>query len=251
LYNTWFDSLRTLQTGAEPLKIMHFSFVAPRNAQFGSWGMLETMDQDVSVVPAPKYTAILENMAAPECDMTLAVEWNDYAVAAAGCGAVINWSTAAEENNDYFELFRSRSGSTFELLDRVAGSGTTSQGTDYAYTDKGLTDGRYIYRIDQVDYDGQRSSVGLRTVDVKCAADGTGLVVFPNPATQSVSFSGTVPYGANVGVYAADGRLVQSANFARLDGATLEVAGLPAGIYQLKIHVSGTGETLLRRMVKR
>ncbi|TXF88154.1 T9SS type A sorting domain-containing protein [Neolewinella aurantiaca] len=71
LYTAWFDSLRTLQTGTEPLRIMHFSFVSSRNAQYGSWGMLETMDQDTSNVPAPKYQAILENMAPPECRTTV------------------------------------------------------------------------------------------------------------------------------------------------------------------------------------
>jgi hypothetical protein len=63
LYNEWFDLVRTLQDGDEPLALMNFSFVAPRSPQFGSWGLLETMDQDTSLIPAPKYKAVLENMA--------------------------------------------------------------------------------------------------------------------------------------------------------------------------------------------
>lgn len=62
LYNEWFDFLRTLQVGNKPLKCMNFSFIAQRSAKYGSWGILETMAQDTSVIPAPKYKAIIENM---------------------------------------------------------------------------------------------------------------------------------------------------------------------------------------------
>ena len=62
LYNEWFDKLRTLQEGDEPLLLMNFAFVGQRSAQYGSWGILETMDQDLSVTPAPKYRAVIENM---------------------------------------------------------------------------------------------------------------------------------------------------------------------------------------------
>lgn len=62
LYNEWFDDIRTLQEGDEPLLLMNFSFVGHRSASFGSWGVLETMDQDLAITPAPKYQALIENM---------------------------------------------------------------------------------------------------------------------------------------------------------------------------------------------
>ena len=62
LYSEWFSQLRTLQERDEPLLLMNFSFVSSRSAQYGSWGVLETMDQDTSIIPAPKYKALLENM---------------------------------------------------------------------------------------------------------------------------------------------------------------------------------------------
>ncbi len=72
MYLEWFDFLTTLQSGDAPLQLMNFSFVAPRSSRFGSWGILETMDQDLSVIPAPKYTAILETIEA--CDVTVSTE---------------------------------------------------------------------------------------------------------------------------------------------------------------------------------
>jgi hypothetical protein len=62
LYNEWYDFVRTLQTGDAPLQLMNFSFVGGRSAKYGSWGILETMDQDTSLIPAPKYQSTIENM---------------------------------------------------------------------------------------------------------------------------------------------------------------------------------------------
>ncbi len=63
LYKEWFARIRSLQSGPDPLPLMNFSFVANRSAQYGSWGLLETMDQDTAMIPAPKYRAVLEEMA--------------------------------------------------------------------------------------------------------------------------------------------------------------------------------------------
>lgn len=62
LYMEWFDFLRTLQNGNKPLICMNYSFVGGRSAQYGSWGLLETLDQDTSVISAPKFRAILANI---------------------------------------------------------------------------------------------------------------------------------------------------------------------------------------------
>jgi len=62
LYMQWFDFLKTLQTGNEPLQIMNYSFVSGRSARYGSWGILESLDQDTSIIPAPKYKAIKETI---------------------------------------------------------------------------------------------------------------------------------------------------------------------------------------------
>lgn len=62
LYNEWFDFLENLNTGDEPISCMNFSFVSGRSAKYGSWGILETLDQDTSLIPAPKYSALLRYM---------------------------------------------------------------------------------------------------------------------------------------------------------------------------------------------
>lgn len=67
LYNEWFDYIRTLQSGSEPLALMNFAFITNRSARYGSWGVLESMTQDTTLIPAPKYQATIENMAVGSC----------------------------------------------------------------------------------------------------------------------------------------------------------------------------------------
>ncbi len=65
LYTEWIDSIRTLNTREEPMLLCHFVFASKPSAQFGSWGLLERSDQDLSIMPAPKYQAFIE---ADMCD---------------------------------------------------------------------------------------------------------------------------------------------------------------------------------------
>lgn len=60
LYQEWFSALRSIHQGDEPWLMMNFSFVSARSARYGSWGILESMDQDTDLIPAPKYKAIIE-----------------------------------------------------------------------------------------------------------------------------------------------------------------------------------------------
>ncbi len=62
LYMDWYDFLRTLQEGEEPLLCMNFSLISERSARYGSWGLWETMFQDTDVIPAPKAAATMENI---------------------------------------------------------------------------------------------------------------------------------------------------------------------------------------------
>lgn len=62
LYNEWFNLIENvIIKGGESL-YMNFSFVGSRSARYGSWGILETLDQDTSVIYAPKYQAITEKI---------------------------------------------------------------------------------------------------------------------------------------------------------------------------------------------
>jgi hypothetical protein len=62
LYHEWFEAVKKLIPANQQSLYMNFSFVAGLSARYGSWGILETLDQDTSVIFAPKYQAIIEQI---------------------------------------------------------------------------------------------------------------------------------------------------------------------------------------------
>jgi len=75
LYNEWFQKLRSLQNGNEPLLCMNFSFIYGIDAKYGSWGVLESIYQDLTIIPTPKYNAIIKNQS-KNCIPTNYIETN-------------------------------------------------------------------------------------------------------------------------------------------------------------------------------
>jgi predicted GH43/DUF377 family glycosyl hydrolase len=84
----------------------------------------------------------------------LPVELTSFTATINGNEVILNWSTATELNNLGFEIQRSTAGKEFFNVGFVNGHGTTSEHQDYHYTDKNLNNGKYYYRLKQIDFDG-------------------------------------------------------------------------------------------------
>lgn len=70
-------------------------------------------------------------------------------------GIRLNWATASEQSNAYFEVLRSVDGENFEKVGTVKGSGTTSTTRIYSFTDVNVSNGLYYYQLRQVDINGK------------------------------------------------------------------------------------------------
>jgi hypothetical protein len=66
----------------------------------------------------------------------------------------IFWSTASEQNNDFFTIERSIDGLNWEIVATVAGAGNSTNRIDYAAYDLRPLSGISYYRLKQTDYDG-------------------------------------------------------------------------------------------------
>jgi len=105
------------------------------------------------------------------------------ATAAPSRTVALNWATASEMHNAYFEVQRSSDGRTFEVAGRVQGHGSTLLASTYQFTDTapGALPAAY-YRLRQVDTDGSFSFSPVRTVALGSGSSPLRLVVAPNPA---------------------------------------------------------------------
>lgn len=61
MYDMYVELLDSIRTWGSALH-MNFSFASPRESVYGSWGVLEDIDQDLSMLPAPKWQALIDNL---------------------------------------------------------------------------------------------------------------------------------------------------------------------------------------------
>lgn len=90
----------------------------------------------------------------------------------------LEWQTATEINNDFFEVQRSFDGKEFEVIGLVEGNGNSMESIDYNFKDYAPLAGESYYRLRQVDYDGAFEFSEVLTVKRQQDSD---LVAVPNP----------------------------------------------------------------------
>ena len=93
----------------------------------------------------------------------------------------LNWSTASEQNNNFFTLERSYDGFEFSpigIIPSGAPNGNSSVQLNYSFTDKNADYGIIYYRLKQTDYDHTFSYSNLISVHNSDARD---FEIFPNP----------------------------------------------------------------------
>jgi hypothetical protein len=105
--------------------------------------------------------------------------------------ALLEWATASETNNDYFEIqvaegdedYRAEK---FVTLKRIKGQGTTPEETFYYFNDtERFKNGVRYYRLKQVDFDGTYAYIGIKAVyfDATLHVD---LKIYPNPIAKDI-----------------------------------------------------------------
>jgi hypothetical protein len=101
----------------------------------------------------------------------------------------LTWETAAEVNNEKFEIYRAEDEiqGSFELIGSVEGAGNSSQQIVYDYEDRDIgKSGNYYYRLKQIDYDGQFEYSDIIVIQVE--RNGIlGIEAYPNPASRNVN----------------------------------------------------------------
>lgn len=152
----------------------------------------------------------------------------------------LDWRTASELNNAFFEIERSANGRDFENIGKVAGAGTSQTPLDYEFTDLLPLNGWNYYRLRQVDFDGQFSYSPVEAVLMGKAGAEIRLLVFPNPANNELNLKTDRPLQAadRVEIYDYTGRQVLSISASEAISAPVAVSQLPAGTYIVRLRTA-------------
>jgi hypothetical protein len=92
----------------------------------------------------------------------------------------LNWVTASEINNNYFNVEYSRDGYSFTSIIKRTGAGNSAENTRYTAVHNTSEDGTLYYRLKQTDFDGTSSYSDIVAVDLS-ADKGVTFNISPNP----------------------------------------------------------------------
>ncbi|HXA02906.1 MAG TPA: T9SS type A sorting domain-containing protein, partial [Cytophagaceae bacterium] len=107
----------------------------------------------------------------------------------------VDWSTATETNNSYFEILKSTDGKTFYSIGRVEGSGTTYHISSYNFIDQQPSSGISYYKIKQVDVNGDYMFSTIRSVNIQSFGD---IQITPNPGNGQIKIKTSLIADANL-----------------------------------------------------
>lgn len=162
----------------------------------------------------------------------------------------LNWISASEKNTDYFTLYRSTDGLTFEEITTIKAAGNSTENIAYSFVDKNipLNTSYVYYKLILTDKDGVLSY--NNTISVKLTLENENAIqLFPNPVHQvaNVSFIAKEQQTVKVTITDLTGRIILSQFNNALIGnnkLSIDVSSLSSGTYILRLE----GKTITKQI---
>jgi hypothetical protein len=171
---------------------------------------------------------------------------------------LLNWTTAAEEENAGFFIERSEDGVNYVRLNWVASLGNTTEGHQYAYNDdENLIKGsRYYYRLIQMDQDGtEHQFCEVKTLEIP-GEFVNNLSIQPNPTKGEVVliFDAEEDGQVQVRVFDVLGQMVLDAGQFNVQAGNnrypLSIQELAPATYFIQLGDEELGYKAIERVVK-
>lgn len=176
------------------------------------------------------------------------VELLNFEAKAKDNSVLLEWTTAAEINNDYFTLEHSANGDAFRVLTTVQGNGNKNEISNYQYIDIEATEGVNYYRLYQTDYDGTTEFLGIVSVslDVKTISVNSWC---QEADKLNVVISGTTEEPLEMQVYSITGELMEAKDLTISEGINtvqFNTSKLSQGVYLVKL--TSTSKTIVLKV---
>ena len=159
------------------------------------------------------------------------VELTSFTATANSKEVALRWSTVTELNNLGFEIQRRSAENEFATIGFVKGEGTTTSQKEYSYTDKDLVDGKYSYRLKQIDFSGTYDYSDIVEVDIRSVDEYALEQNYPNPFNPATTISFSIPNSEFVTLKIFDVLGKEVANLVNEEK--------PAGIFEVEFNASG------------
>jgi len=145
----------------------------------------------------------------------------------------LEWATASESNNDYFEIERSTNSFKWKAIERMAGQGQSTSYQFYDWEDETASafvtkespaDQTIYYRLKQVDFNGKFSYSDIRPIRFEFS-EAFNFSIYPNPskASAKINFSNTRDSVIDIKITDTNGKTIYTTHFSpgNLNGVDL------------------------------
>jgi hypothetical protein len=148
----------------------------------------------------------------------------------------LNWTTAREENSNYFAIERSPNGTDFTRIGTHEAVHYSTAYTNYSAVDESPIKGMNYYRITEYDYNNSTFITPIKTV----LFDNSIMVsYYPNPAKDLLQFSSESDSEITVELLSLSGVMVSRNTFVQEASVNLAETNLASGLYIVKIIAGG------------
>jgi PKD repeat protein len=187
LYQEMIDSLRRYGGTTHAVA---FTLTGLRESRYGSWGHVESSDQNLTTHPAPKYQVLLDNFRSVQgaCDINLnalPLELIDFKAQCTPNRLIqLNWTTASEWNLKNVELQFSEDANHWQTIQEVGSKGniTTQQSYQYVHHRANPNGLVIYYRLKINELDGKINFSKVISWVCESADKQQDFSIFPNPA---------------------------------------------------------------------
>jgi hypothetical protein len=153
---------------------------------------------------------------------------------------MLKWFTILEVNNQTFEIERSSNGIDFQLIGQKDGAGNSNQTRNYTFLDNNPPSGLVYYRLQQVDFDGNKTMTNM--VNVRIAdPNAQEFKLYPTPATSVLNLELPLAQTQNVRIVFRNmqGTILKTQVLNLSSGFSqnsIQLMDLQAGTYMIEIH---------------
>ncbi|MEM6262104.1 MAG: T9SS type A sorting domain-containing protein [Bacteroidota bacterium] len=188
---------------------------------------------------------------------TFPVEWLSFDAVYSNGVVNLDWATASEDGNGFFEVERSLDGMVYSSIDRIASTSQNGEGDTYSSIDWNPNQGVSFYRIKQQDLSGLSSYSPV--VQVKISNIGVSTLVYPNPSNGEQLFVRVVGNSINdqlqIRMISMEGKEVYQEMVVRGSEVESEFqltpgTKVPAGVYTLLITDFDSFNEQIRVVIK-
>ncbi|NML21154.1 T9SS type A sorting domain-containing protein [Pseudoflavitalea sp. G-6-1-2] len=224
-----------LETGSYVVYAGSSNTVTVTNLTAGKKYYFSVFEYNGSKAPVYNRTEVLT--ASAIAGGSLPLTWKSFTANAAANGIRLNWATTQEINTARFEIERSDDGTHYTQIGQQPASGNSNNEKQYSFTDLAPQNGRYLYRIRQVDIDGASSYSKIVSITYKQSSNEANASVYPNPAKDNIVlyWPGNIP-NATLSISDASGKLISIRQIRK--GENISIAQLHPGLHYLVIRTT-------------